>query len=478
MTTNRITKLKTALQRTAIVVVGIICLFAPATASARGYDNLSPEELERLGIYFAKGDYSCSNNSSPNAPAGGGGTANASLHLTAAQVDNAKKIIGVAKTYNLGTQGALIGLMVGITESHLRMYANTGVPISEKNPAWLQLPKGDRALGHDHDSVGVFQQRVSTGWSVNGNTPTQDVVWQLMDTVYGAQAFFGTPKGAKLPDGLKQPSALKKGLQNLDGWEKMDPWVAAQKVQISAYDGRPRKANNFSEVFGGNYKGNMDEAQQILNTYWASTPNVPIVISVSGLTAGTGQQTQNQYCQQSNTSSGDLSSVVATIFKFAWPNYCRSGSSSCPGYAKPTTKKPVYEEAVKRSKYKGDSCYGGGVDCGAFVTIVMRESGADPEYNKYNGNTYYQRKYLRDYADTNGGSHPVRYHRVRDNERLQTGDIAVKDGHTFIYVGKITGPNGEAFNGSSASSSQCERAPMAGPTDTRSDYEWYRLLKK
>ena len=42
-------------------------------------------------------------------------------------------------------------------------------------------------------------------------------------------------------------------LVNIPGWAQLEPWVAAQDVQVSAYDGHPRAANNYSSVVGGNY---------------------------------------------------------------------------------------------------------------------------------------------------------------------------------------------------------------------------------
>ena len=39
--------------------------------------------------------------------------------------------------------------------------------------------------------------------------------------------------------------------------------------------------------------------------------------------------------------------------------------------------KPAYEQVIQRSKYHGDDCFGGGVDCGAFVYNAIVESGWD-----------------------------------------------------------------------------------------------------
>src|SRR3954471_19918547 len=50
------------------------------------------------------------------------------------QENNAKTIIGIAKTENLGRQGALIGLMVSLAESGLTNLPNQHVPVSESVP--------------------------------------------------------------------------------------------------------------------------------------------------------------------------------------------------------------------------------------------------------------------------------------------------------------------------------------------------------
>jgi hypothetical protein len=217
-----------------------------------------------------------------------------------------------------------------------------------------------------------------------------------------------------------------------------------------------------------------------LEQLWDNSPAVPLPIPV----AAAGSEESNNIC----LSGGGKDVILQKIFEYAWPDYCRSGSSTCPGYASPVTKKgdqegldndTLYAAAVNRSKYKGDGCYGGGVDCGAFVTIVMRESGADIEYNTGpQGNTTQQLEYLQRNSAPGG-----KYRLVADTEELVGGDIAIRkegqfgglSGHTFFYVGNITGPNGEKFNGDSASASQCGRAPMAGPKDTRSEYYWYRM---
>jgi hypothetical protein len=487
-------KLRSIFKQTVFALI-IAAFMTTPIAEARGYENLSVDQLARMGIYFTKGDFSCGANSasatSGTSPAAG----NAALNLTAHQITNAKAIIGIAKTYQLGKEGAIIGVMTAITESHLRTYASQRIPLSEQNPIWKALPPADKKSGKDHMSVGSFQQQVTTGWSTYGNSPSdQATVWQLMDIAYNAQAFFGTPPGSKLPADLKQPSALRKGVLNQSGdWKTRNPWVVAQDVQVSF------------DPTGGNYKKYYGDAVKIVDTYYDSAPAVPLPIPVNGGAAAPGAAANANGCPDNNTLSGTgVQKMMQTIAKYAWPDYCSSDARNCKNRAvncptahnycdTPNEMRKAYIDAVQAAKKKGEyvgSC--NGVDCGGFVTRVMRDSGADPEYNKYGGNTAQQMAYLENYSDGEEHNHaenrdkPVRYHRIKDSEKLQSGDIAVQNNgsthHTYIYVGKITGLDEKGtvvpFNGDVASSSQCGRAPMASSNDDRGKYEWFRLITK
>ncbi|HZM64405.1 MAG TPA: hypothetical protein VFB59_04700 [Candidatus Saccharimonadales bacterium] len=390
------------------------------------------------------------------------------------QANNAKIIIGIAKTYDLGRKGALIGLMTSLQESNLRNHANDGSwPGGEYADTGLKeismsFPHED--VGNDHDSVGIMQQRPTTGWSTFGSGINREVIGQLMNPAYAAQAFFGTPPGAKLPDGLTHPGALKKGLQNVENWENLAPGVAAQKVQVSA--------------FPDAYAKQQDKAQWFLDQYWESAGAIPLPVPIDGAATSFSR---NSLC----IGAGGVSSVLAKIEEYAWPDYCKRNSSSCPGYDKPITKRAPaegnspstrYAAAVERTRkaggYTGWGCYGGGVDCGAFVTIVMRDSGADPNYNSGpTGNTTQQLAYLR--RSSGAGGKYTKLNPATKND-LKGGDIAIREtgqfggraGHTFFYVG---GELGDDFHGESASASACERAGMASPTDDIDMYEWYRM---
>jgi hypothetical protein len=385
----------------------------------------------------------------------------ADITTDAASEANARAVIGIAKTYKLGKDGALIGLMTAITESHLKMYANSGIPVSMQNPVWLTLAE-PRPLGNDHDSVGIMQQRISTGWSTYGNGDSQEIVWQLMDPVYAAQAFFGTPPGAVLPADLKQPSALKKGLQNLDNWQSLPPWIAAQKVQISGF------------ADGSNYKGNLAEAQSVLAKLWDSSPPIALPIPITG-----GETSGSTTGGCSTFISGNL---LSTIAAYAW-NYFKPAP-----YLIMT---PEYQAAVRAAQDRGEYVGGGiypGVDCGGFVTRAMRDSGTDPHYNSHKGNTYWQYVYLLE--------HPELYQKISNvhgTQDLPTDQgeayiAIIPDEHTYFYTGEFNfidhrnhdAPSVWAKNGASASlgrnTGESWRTPMASNAYEFTRYYWFKII--
>jgi len=108
---------------------------------------------------------------------------------------NAETIINVGKELGVSDYGIVIALATAMQESSLR------------NINW-----GDR------DSIGLFQQRPSSGWGA---------AEQIIDPVYATKLFFGGPQNPN--------KGRTRGLLDVSGWESMALTVAAQKVQISAY---------------------------------------------------------------------------------------------------------------------------------------------------------------------------------------------------------------------------------------------------
>ncbi|SDH21328.1 M23 family metallopeptidase [Microbacterium pygmaeum] len=144
-----------------------------------------------------------------------------SVTLRRAQLTHAATIITVGSGIDgVGRQGVLIALMAALTESTLRMLANAA------HPASLDMPND--GVGSDHDSLGLFQMRPTSGWGT---------VAELMDARYQVRAFFGGP------DGPNYPSPA--GLLDIAGWQTADPGTAAQAVERSAY---PDRYQNYQPV--------------------------------------------------------------------------------------------------------------------------------------------------------------------------------------------------------------------------------------
>ncbi|WP_104201202.1 M23 family metallopeptidase [Cryobacterium sp. Y29] len=145
-----------------------------------------------------------------------------SLILDQRQLTHAGTIITVGgQTAHVGHAGVIVALMAALTESTLRLLANTGAyPESASYP--------HDGVGSDHDSLGLFQMRPSSGWGT---------VAELMDPEYQARAFFG---------GVSGPNAgSPRGLLDIAGWQILDPSVVAQAVEVSAY---PDRYANFEPV--------------------------------------------------------------------------------------------------------------------------------------------------------------------------------------------------------------------------------------
>ena len=145
-----------------------------------------------------------------------------SIILDRRQLTHAGTIITVGgQTADVGRAGVTVALMAALTESTLRLLANTSAyPESDSYP--------HDGVGSDYDSLGLFQMRPSSGWGT---------VAELMDPVYQAQAFFG---------GVYGPNAgSPRGLLDVAGWQMLDPGAAAQAVEVSAY---PDRYSNFEPV--------------------------------------------------------------------------------------------------------------------------------------------------------------------------------------------------------------------------------------
>jgi hypothetical protein len=112
---------------------------------------------------------------------------------------NAAVIVAVGRELGLPRRAYVIAVACALQESSLRNLASANVPESLRHP--------HQGVGADHDSVGLFQQRSSTGWG-----PVRD----LMRPAYAARKFY-------------------LALRRVPGWRELPLTHAAQAVQNSAY---------------------------------------------------------------------------------------------------------------------------------------------------------------------------------------------------------------------------------------------------
>jgi hypothetical protein len=119
--------------------------------------------------------------------------------LNQIQMNNAKRIVEAARSMGLGKDAQVIAVATAMQESNLYNLASTALPESNKYP--------NEGVGSDYDSVGLFQQRTSTGWGA---------VKDLMKPEFATKQFL-------------------KALIRIPDWQHMPLTIAAQTVQGSAF---------------------------------------------------------------------------------------------------------------------------------------------------------------------------------------------------------------------------------------------------
>lgn len=115
--------------------------------------------------------------------------------LTPEMKANARVILSVGRSLGVPEYGLVVALAAAAQESGLR-----------------NLNFGDR------DSLGLFQQRPSTGWGT---------MTQVMDATYAARLFFGGTRGPN--------RGITNGLLDIPGWQSKTVTQAAQSVQLSGF---------------------------------------------------------------------------------------------------------------------------------------------------------------------------------------------------------------------------------------------------
>lgn len=173
-------------------VYAIAQKYGTTTQAVFALNGLAPSSIIYPGQTLIVGQ-SAPAPTAPAAPASAGGQRESALN--AEQAANAALIIRIGRELGVSDRGIAIALATAMVESDLR------------NLDW-----GDR------DSLGIFQQRPSTGWGT---------AEQIRDADRSTRVFYG---GQSDPNGL-----ATRGLLDIPGWEGMAFTDAAQAVQISAY---------------------------------------------------------------------------------------------------------------------------------------------------------------------------------------------------------------------------------------------------
>ena len=166
-----------------------------------------------------------------------------------------------------------------------------------------------------------------------------------------------------------------------------------------------------------------------------------------------------------SSGSGGSSELQNYTLKYAWKELNHSPRKErTPDYTN------AISTAVNEGRYVGEE----GIDCGGFVTTLLYDSGFDKTYNKdaKGGPTYEQEAWAKAnwqrLGAANGTYEPDGSKFTED--KLQPGDVAFSQGHTWIYVGEISG-----FESKYASASQGIKAPSAGEEGFFYDQNvWYR----
>jgi N-acetylmuramoyl-L-alanine amidase len=240
------------------------------------------------------------------------------------------------------------------------------------------------------------------------------------------------------------------------------------------------KVNDSFSGRAGMEPGNIPMVQLFSKTPWVyNEAKMPfsktdyakgLVNSVEKIVKPKGGHTQQDAAEGDTASacapSGSIAAAVQLAMQYSWADGPHG-----------TKMKSNYAAAVAAARAKGDYVGGlalPGIDCGGFITTVMHNSGADPQYNEKKGGTEIQQAYM--------DHHPEKYRKlgaVSSTKDLLPGDIAINSGHTFMYVGPQSDhPN---FKGDQASASLDTRAPSAEtlgvyPGHSDGPFTFYRLI--
>ena len=234
--------------------------------------------------------------------------------LTDVQTRNAAIVYNAGIAAKMGDRGAQIGIAVALAESTLMNFANDGTSedqgyfsdghrqlnASERAVAKLSLNYPHDKVGHNLDSIGLFQQRPSANWGAPAD---------LIDQAKSAAIFFSR-------------------LIGVSGWATTDtPWAAGQTVQ-----GSPSSD-------GAIYQQQYTLAGTIIAALKSTKTVGATGAAASGVAASGGAAV--------TTTAGPTSTPAATTSSIAATGTAAAGATPAMSYPLPaTTGTTGVEEAV------------------------------------------------------------------------------------------------------------------------------------
>lgn len=210
---------------------------------------------------------------------------------------------------------------------------------------------------------------------------------------------------------------------NLPGLEDWFAWLHRRISETSGSFAGKTKINydyvaiyappteNDTNGYLSNMLGIINDVASLMND-----PNLQPIQNSGSSGSNTNTSNSSAGCSTSTT-TGTASEIASTALSLAWDYSVDNGKTS------KNDAKPEYQQAKEEINPLGDWS-----DCGVFVATVMRKSGADLNY-PLSDTTEGQKPYLQ--------SNPDKYTILTNwsEENLQPGDIFIRNGHTFIYIG-------------------------------------------
>lgn len=245
-------------------------------------------------------------------------------------------------------------------------------------------------------------------------------------------------------------------------WETLKKQKTAEDAAAFWHAAFERSGDNRAQI-----QERLDDAKAFLTQY-------------GGMGGSVANAAGNAAC--SAAGSGDL---IATLMEYAHHTHTPYAGDNRVN----PEPKPAYAEVTKKLVSEGKWVGGGqgseyepsnpfpGIDCGGFVSVLLTQSGVEPDYNfgldmdrGASNQAYGQLPWAKKYWTFIGNGGEIN---VSD---LRPGDVAYSSGHTFIFVGQVDG-----FDSQFASASyRLWRAPMAAgsweggyETAVNPEYVWY-----